>query len=186
MAPVIKVENLSKIYQVEKKKPGLLASLKGLVNRQYNEVKAVDDISFLIEEGELVGFIGPNGAGKTTTLKMLSGLLYPSSGSVQVLGEDPWHRSIQTLAWTSIAIISPFSAIYYPVTTLPEWAQAVSKWVPASYVFEAMRATLNGKVVPLETFVFPLILCLLYLTLAILFMYKSFRHIHKRGLISVE
>jgi len=93
MAPIITVKNLRKVYQVEKKIPGLLGSLKGLFNRQYNEVVAVDNISFQIEPGELVGFIGPNGAGKTTTLKILSGILFPSQGVVQVLGEDPWLRS---------------------------------------------------------------------------------------------
>ncbi|MEI6690487.1 MAG: ATP-binding cassette domain-containing protein [bacterium] len=93
MTPTILVDHLSKTYQVDKKIPGLLGSLKGLVHRQYDEVKAVDDINFEIDEGELVGFIGPNGAGKTTTLKMLSGLLYPSSGKVTVLNEDPWGRS---------------------------------------------------------------------------------------------
>jgi ABC-2 type transport system ATP-binding protein len=93
MTPTIVVDHLSKSYQVDKKIPGLLGSLKGLVHRQYDEVKAVDDINFAIDEGELVGFIGPNGAGKTTTLKMLSGLLYPTSGKVTVLNEDPWNRS---------------------------------------------------------------------------------------------
>lgn len=90
--PVIEVSNLKKYYQVHQKEPGLVGSLKSLVHRQYYDVKAVDDVSFEINEGELVGFIGPNGAGKTTTLKVLSGLLYPTAGSVSVLGHDPYKR----------------------------------------------------------------------------------------------
>lgn len=92
MTPVIKVQNLKKYYQVHKKEPGLVGSLKSLVSREYEDVKAVDDISFRIDEGELVGFIGPNGAGKTTTLKVLSGLLYPTAGKVSVLGFTPYER----------------------------------------------------------------------------------------------
>ncbi|OGG06125.1 ABC transporter [Candidatus Gottesmanbacteria bacterium RIFCSPHIGHO2_01_FULL_42_12] len=89
---VIKVDKLCKYYQVHQKEPGLTGSLKSLFARKYYDVKAVDDISFEIEEGELIGFIGPNGAGKTTTLKTLSGLLYPTSGEVSVLGYTPWKR----------------------------------------------------------------------------------------------
>lgn len=91
----ISVKGLSKYYQVHKKEPGLSGSIKSLFNRKYYDVKAVDDISFEIEEGELVGFIGPNGAGKTTTLKTLSGLLYPTSGEVSVLGYTPWKRQTE-------------------------------------------------------------------------------------------
>jgi ABC-2 type transport system ATP-binding protein len=89
---VTEVKNLKKYYQVHKKEPGFIGSLKSLVKRKYKTVKAVDNISFSIEEGELVGFIGPNGAGKTTTLKCLSGLLHPTSGEVSVLGYNPWDR----------------------------------------------------------------------------------------------
>lgn len=89
---VIEVSYLKKFYQVHQKEPGLVGSLKSLVARKYYDVKAVDNISFEINEGELVGFIGPNGAGKTTTLKCLSGLLYPTSGKVSVLGFTPWQR----------------------------------------------------------------------------------------------
>ena len=92
MSTVISVKNLKKHYKVYKKEPGLSGSLKALFSRTYETVKAVDDISFEIEQGELIGFIGPNGAGKTTTLKVLSGLLYPTSGEVSVLGYNPWDR----------------------------------------------------------------------------------------------
>lgn len=94
---VITVSNLSKFYQTHKKEPGFLGSMKSLFARKYEKVKAVDDISFAIEEGELVGFIGPNGAGKTTTLKCLSGLLYPDQGKITVLGFTPFDRKTEFL-----------------------------------------------------------------------------------------
>jgi ABC-2 type transport system ATP-binding protein len=90
--PAIYVKNLKKYYSVHRKEPGLWGSIKSLFSRKYYDVKAVDDISFEIKEGELVGFIGPNGAGKTTTLKVLSGLLYPTSGDIKVLGYEPFKR----------------------------------------------------------------------------------------------
>ena len=92
MESIISVQHLKKYYKVYKKQPGLMGSLKALFARKYESVQAVNDISFEIEPGELVGFIGPNGAGKTTTLKMLAGLLYPTSGSATVLGHTPWKR----------------------------------------------------------------------------------------------
>lgn len=92
MAAVIDVRNLKKYYQVFEKEPGILGSVKSLWARKYKNVQAVDGVSFSIEEGELVGFIGPNGAGKTTTIKVLSGLLYPTQGKVQVASFTPWDR----------------------------------------------------------------------------------------------
>jgi ABC-2 type transport system ATP-binding protein len=89
----ISVNTLSKTYQVPERAPGLTASLRSLVHKNYREVPAVREISFTIEPGEIVGFIGPNGAGKTTTLKMLAGLLHPSSGRAKVAGHIPWQRS---------------------------------------------------------------------------------------------
>jgi ABC-2 type transport system ATP-binding protein len=90
--PAISVNHLSKHFKVYQKQPGLWGSIKSLWSRTYETVKAVDDVSFTIEPGEVVGFIGQNGAGKTTTLKVLSGLLYPSAGDVSVLGYNPWDR----------------------------------------------------------------------------------------------
>lgn len=94
---VISVSHLSKFYQVHKKEPGFGGTIKSLLSRTYETVKAVEDISFEINEGELVGFIGPNGAGKTTTLKCLSGLLYPDKGEIEVLGFTPFERKTQFL-----------------------------------------------------------------------------------------
>ena len=92
MSTIIQTVKLSKHYKVHQKEPGLRGSLKGLVKREYKIIEAVKNINLTINEGELVGFIGPNGAGKTTTLKMLSGLLYPTSGDASVMGFRPWER----------------------------------------------------------------------------------------------
>ena len=88
----IEVKNLTKAFRTYKKQPGFSGAVKGLFRRQYEQTIAVNDVSFSIEPGELVGFLGPNGAGKTTTLKMLSGLLFPTGGSAKVLGHTPWER----------------------------------------------------------------------------------------------
>ncbi|HXR03843.1 MAG TPA: ABC transporter ATP-binding protein [Verrucomicrobiae bacterium] len=90
--PVIEVNGLTKAFRTYKKRPGFAGAIKGLFYRQYEQLVAVNDVSFKIEPGELVGFLGPNGAGKTTTLKMLAGLLFPTSGSARVLGYTPWER----------------------------------------------------------------------------------------------
>src|SRR4029079_14978787 len=94
---IITVDHLVKEYSVYKKEPGFLGSVKSLISRKYEKVRAVDDISFTIEEGELIGFIGPNGAGKTTTLKCLFGLLFPTTGTVDVLGFTPFQRKTKFL-----------------------------------------------------------------------------------------
>ena len=90
---IIRAEGLCRTYTVYEKQPGLVGSIRSLWNRKYRTVVAVDNVSFSVEPGEIVGFLGPNGAGKTTTLKMLSGLIYPSSGTASVLGFTPWERA---------------------------------------------------------------------------------------------
>ena len=92
MSPSIVVDKLTKTFSVPEKEPGLAGSLRALIKRRFRDVHAVEEMSFTIEPGELVGFLGANGAGKTTTLKMLSGLLYPTSGGASVLGYTPWER----------------------------------------------------------------------------------------------
>lgn len=89
MNNIIKVINASKTYKIVKKEEGLKGSLKSMISRKYEEKKAVDSVTFSIDEGEFVGFIGPNGAGKTTTIKMLSGIVHPNFGEISVLGFMP-------------------------------------------------------------------------------------------------
>ena len=89
---MIEVEHLTRIFRTYKKPPGFWGGVKGLLHRKFDEVAAANDVSFSIQEGEFVGFLGPNGAGKTTTLKMLSGLIYPTSGKARVAGFDPAKR----------------------------------------------------------------------------------------------
>lgn len=98
------VEHLSKNFEVVEKKEGLLGSFSALFSPKKKIVRALKNISFNIKAGELIGFIGPNGAGKTTTLKILSGLLYPSAGFIQVLGFDPWMRKPEFLKQISLVM----------------------------------------------------------------------------------
>jgi ABC-2 type transport system ATP-binding protein len=101
---LITVQGLSKTYKVMQRGEGLSASLKSLFHRTYVSIPAVQDISFSINAGEMVGFIGPNGAGKTTTLKMLAGLLYPTSGTATVSGFIPWERNNTFLRTISMVL----------------------------------------------------------------------------------
>jgi ABC-2 type transport system ATP-binding protein len=90
--PAVRVAELNKTFLVPERDAGLRAAVRSLVRRRNREVRAVDGVSFEVGQGEVVGFLGPNGAGKTTTLKMLSGLLYPTSGEARVLGHVPSKR----------------------------------------------------------------------------------------------
>ena len=100
----ISVSHLQKVYKVHKRPPGMRAAMRSLFVRHYDEVRAVDEISFHIEPGERVGFLGPNGAGKTTTLKMLAGLLHPTSGEIDVAGHVPFRRSADFLVRVTLVM----------------------------------------------------------------------------------
>ena len=142
MEPQIQVRNLSKTYRVAEREAGLLASLKGLVRREYRDVEAVRDVSFDVAAGEMVGFLGPNGAGKTTTLKMLSGLLYPTAGRATVLGHTPWERRPAYLQHISMVLGNKSQMLWDipPLETFDVLAQ-IYRLPPAEY-----RATLDELV----------------------------------------
>jgi ABC-2 type transport system ATP-binding protein len=102
--PAIETRDLTKTYVSHKKQPGVWGGIKGLFSREKVEVEAVKHINLTIDQGEMVGFLGPNGAGKTTTLKMLSGILYPTSGEAKVLGFTPNHRRPEMLRQISLVM----------------------------------------------------------------------------------
>ena len=104
MAYAIETENLGRVYKTYTKKEGILNSFKGFYNRQYTEKLALKNATIKIEAGKIVGLVGSNGAGKTTLLKILSGLIYPSSGQALVLGHQPWRRETEFLKQISILL----------------------------------------------------------------------------------
>ncbi len=120
---VIVANELSKAYKIPKRNPGIINGLKSIVHREYNEISALDNISFEIGKGELVGYIGPNGAGKSTTIKILSGILTPDSGECKVLGKVPYKERIQyvkdigvvfgqrTQLWWDLPVIDSFELL---------------------------------------------------------------------------
>jgi ABC-2 type transport system ATP-binding protein len=91
---IIKVSNLCKTFRIKTKEEGLRGSVKSIFSPNYREIQAVNNISFEVEKGKILAFIGPNGAGKSTTIKMMTGILYPSSGDIEVLGMDPSKKRI--------------------------------------------------------------------------------------------
>ncbi|HTA21758.1 MAG TPA: ATP-binding cassette domain-containing protein [Polyangia bacterium] len=101
---MIEVVELSKTYRVHKRAPGVAAALRSVLHRHYDDVRAVDRLSFEIADGERVGFLGPNGAGKTTTLKVLAGLLHPTSGVVRVSGFVPHTRDPRFLKMITLVM----------------------------------------------------------------------------------
>lgn len=95
MKPIIEVANLTKTYKLQRGKPGMLGAIQNLFNSQYETLYAVNDIQLTIPAGEMVGYIGPNGAGKSTTIKMLTGVLRPTTGSIEINGLDPYRQRVQ-------------------------------------------------------------------------------------------
>ena len=117
MTADIRVRNLVKHYQVADREGGLRASLRSIVRRRHRIVRAVDDISFDVQPGEIVGFLGPNGAGKTTALKLLSGLLHPTAGEATVLGFTPWERRREFLSRITL-IMGQRQQLYWDLPAL--------------------------------------------------------------------
>ena len=123
MTPVIAVSNLSKVFRTNPKEPGLAGALKGLVRPRHVDKAAVDGISFTVEPGEIVGYIGVNGAGKSTTIKMLTGVLVPSGGTVRVFDRDPHAQRVanardigvifgqRTQLWWDLALIESLNLV---------------------------------------------------------------------------
>src|SRR5215471_7262440 len=121
--PQIVVENLVKTFRIARRAPGLWGSMRGLLKRDVREIRALDEVSFTISRGELVGYIGPNGAGKSTTVKILSGILVPDSGRVEVMGRTPWVDRIdyvrrigvvfgqRTQLWWDLPVIESFDLL---------------------------------------------------------------------------
>ncbi len=120
MKEVISVHELSKKFLVRKNFPGILGAVKGLFYSEVLDLSAIQELSFSIRQGERVAFIGPNGAGKSTTIKMLTGILYPTSGEIRVLGITPWQDRMalgyeigtvfgqRTQLWTIFLLAIPF------------------------------------------------------------------------------
>jgi len=120
---VIEVKQLTKVFKIPKKEPGLGGAVKGLFHPQYENKTAVDQISFRLEAGEIVGYIGVNGAGKSTTIKMLTGVLMPTGGTINVLGRDPHRQRVEnardigvvfgqrTQLWWDLALIESLNLI---------------------------------------------------------------------------
>jgi len=145
-SPVIHIHDLSKTYEVTERESGLMASVRSLVHRKREEVRAVDRISFNLAAGEVVGFLGPNGAGKTTTLKMLSGLLYPTAGEVTVLGFTPSKRVSAFLRQITL-VMGQRNQLVWDIPALDsfELNRAIYRIPPADY-----RRTLDELTALLE------------------------------------
>lgn len=115
--PAITVTSLSKTFRTKRKAAGLGASLRSLFDPQYNTIEAVRSLSFTMEPGELLGFIGPNGAGKSTTIKILTGILFPTSGEVNILGYVPWKQRRQ-LAYHIGTVFGQRPQLWYHLPTI--------------------------------------------------------------------
>ena len=134
----IHVENLSKVYRTRIKEEGLKASFKALFKPVYKEVQAVDDISFTVEQGEILAFIGPNGAGKSTTIKMLTGILHPTSGRISVLGLDPAEER-KKLSYRIGTVFGQKSQLWFH---LPP----IDSFVLLGAIYDVDKKTLNKRI----------------------------------------
>ncbi len=142
----IEVDRLTKTFRVPEREGGLAAALRSLIFRKYKQVQAVQEIDVRIEEGEIVGFLGPNGAGKTTTLKMLSGLLHPTSGTATVLGHVPWRREPAYLRRISM-VMGQRSQLHWDLPAMDSFLLHLAIY---NIDREQGRRTLNGLIEMLD------------------------------------
>jgi len=157
--PVIQVENLSKVFRVSRKDPGIKGAVKALFRPRFDAKVAVDGITFSVEPGEMVGYIGVNGAGKSTTIKMLTGVLMPSSGQVRVMGRDPHRQRVanareigvvfgqRTQLWWDLALIESLNLItcvsaFWVMDSVP-----VTRVVFDNHVFAQYPLTIYPKAI---------------------------------------
>ncbi|QDV91484.1 Daunorubicin/doxorubicin resistance ATP-binding protein DrrA [Phycisphaerae bacterium RAS2] len=142
----IDVRQLGKTFRVPEREGGFQAAMRSFFRRKYKQVRAVDAVSFSVEQGEIVGFLGPNGAGKTTTLKMLSGLLHPTDGEARVLGFTPWERKTDYLRRISM-LMGQRSQMQWDLPAMDSFLvhQAIYGLDPAQY-----KATLDELIELLE------------------------------------
>ncbi len=139
----IRVEALTKTFRVRRKEKGMRGSIKAILGPQTEEIRAVHGVSFEVEEGEMLAFIGPNGAGKSTTIKMLTGILYPDGGRVEVLGIDPTKKRRQLAyqigtvfgqkeqLWTHLTPYDNFR-FFGAIYDIPRWNTGSGSWRSAS------------------------------------------------------
>jgi ABC-2 type transport system ATP-binding protein len=117
METVLSVSNLTKTFRIAEKRPGFRSALKSLFAPSYREVRAVDGISFSVERGEILAFLGPNGAGKSTTIKLITGILFPTSGEIEVFGMNP-HKKRKALAYRIGTVFGQKSQLWYHLPPL--------------------------------------------------------------------
>src|SRR5579859_1496248 len=140
---VIEVDSLTKMFRVAKKQPGLRGAFLAVLRPRYENKTAINNLSFRIESGEIVGYIGVNGAGKSTTIKMLAGILVPTSGQVRVFGRDPYRQRIEnareigvvfgqrTQLWWDLALVESLNMIARIYQLSPaEYKRSLGEFIP--------------------------------------------------------
>lgn len=147
---IITVENLTKIFKTFDRREGVIGSLKDLVHRNYRDFKAVDQISFQLQPGELVGYIGPNGAGKSTSIKMLTGILSPTGGKIDVMGFDPF-RDRKIYARNIGVVFGQRTQLWWDIAVQESFRLLAKIYGVAPKDYEA-RMELLGEVLGLEEF----------------------------------
>lgn len=126
---MIEISNLNKTYKIFQREPGVLQAFKSLFKRKYTTLKALDNISFRINESEIIGYIGPNGAGKSTTIKIMSGILVPDSGKCNILGLTPWKQRKQYVRNIGV-VFDQRSQLWWDVPVIDSYNLLKDIWHP--------------------------------------------------------